>query len=335
MPQPTKIPRPFADSGDKNSIPDSSGSIGFASWQEGFPAITSEPFASGGVAPKRADFNGIFNALSAAIVWAQEGGVYAYDNVTDYEVGNIAVVSGVLYICKTANGPSSAVKDPAGDTAETYWGKVYPQNGTYSRMYFSQTSGSYTAPYTGRYRISLKGGGGSGATVNSSSLTGGSGGGEGGLVVFYATLTEGTAYSYTIGAGGAAVSATGTTAAGVGGGASSFDLGNGITPVANGGGGALNTTGVAPGAGGTGVLSQGVDGVAYRGAAGQVLCASGASSYAAGSSGGGVGASRGAISTDAPNAVMGGGGGGGSRWGSSVYGSGAGGDGFILIEYAG
>lgn len=113
MPQPNKIPRPFADSGDKNSIPDSSGSIGFASWQEGFPAITSEPFAQGGVAPKRADFNGIFNALSAATVWNQQGGVYAYDNSTDYEVGNIVEYSDEIYLCLVANGPSSAIKAPS------------------------------------------------------------------------------------------------------------------------------------------------------------------------------------------------------------------------------
>ena len=113
MPEPTKIPRPFADSGDKNSIPDSSGSIGFASWQEGFPAITSEPFASGGVAPKRADFNGVFNALSAAIFWNQQGGVYAYDNTTDYDVGNVVAYNGDLYQCLVANGPSSSVKAPS------------------------------------------------------------------------------------------------------------------------------------------------------------------------------------------------------------------------------
>ena len=129
MPQPNKIPRPFADSGDKNSIPDSSGSIGFASWQEGFPSITSEPFASGGVAPKRADFNGIFNALSAATVWNQQGGVYAYDATTDYEVGNIVEYSGDLYKCITANGPSSTVKSP---TDATVWAKVILTTATQS-----------------------------------------------------------------------------------------------------------------------------------------------------------------------------------------------------------
>ena len=138
MPEPTKIPRPFADSGDKNSIPDSSGSIGFASWQEGFPAITSEPFAQGGVAPKRADFNGIFNALSAATVWNQQGGVYAYDSTTDYEVGNVVEYNNDLYKCITANGPSSAVKDP---TDATVWSKVMTSADT-AAAYLSLSGGT-------------------------------------------------------------------------------------------------------------------------------------------------------------------------------------------------
>jgi len=121
MPEPTKIPRPFADSGDKNTIPESSGALGFASWQEGFPAITGTPFSQGGVAPKRADFNGIFNALSLAILWQQQGGFYAYGATTDYEIGNVVEYSGDLYKCLSANGPSSAVKAP---TDTTVWSKV-------------------------------------------------------------------------------------------------------------------------------------------------------------------------------------------------------------------
>lgn len=121
MPEPTKIPRPFADSGDKNTIPESSGALGFASWQEGFPPITGTPFAQGGVAPKRADFNGIFNALSLATLWQQQGGFYVYDATTDYEVGNVVEYNNDLYKCLTANGPSSAVKAP---TDATIWSKV-------------------------------------------------------------------------------------------------------------------------------------------------------------------------------------------------------------------
>lgn len=121
MPQPNKIPKAFAASGDKNTIPESTETIGLASWNEGFPAITSTPFAEGGLAPKRNDFNGIFYALSAATVWQQQGGFYAYDNNTDYEVGNVVDYNNDLYKCLTANGPSSAVKAP---TDATVWSKV-------------------------------------------------------------------------------------------------------------------------------------------------------------------------------------------------------------------
>lgn len=334
MPEPTKIPRPFADSGDKNSIPDSSGLIGFASWQEGFPAITSEPFASGGVAPKRADFNGVFNALSAAVVWAQQGGVYAYDATTDYEIGNVVVDSGVLYICKTANGPGSSVKDPATDTAETYWGKVFPQNGTFDRMFFSQTSGSYTAPYTGVYKITLKGGGGGGAYRNPNSGCGG-GGGEGGTLIFYATLTKNTAYAYTIGAGGSAGDYNGgTPVANSAGGATTFKIGN-TTYSAGGGGkaweGTLNPLG---GVGGQ-TFTAPANSITIPGASGETG-QWGTISKTGGSGGGSGGGSCPQNNSDSrKNGIFGGGGAGMGTINTTNLTSGAGGDGYILIEYAG
>ena len=129
MPQPSKIPLAFAASGDKNVIPESAETTGLASWRDGFPAITSAPFSEGGIAPKRADFNGIFNALSLAILWQQQGGFYAYDATTDYEVGNIVLYGGDLYKCLSANGPSSAVKAP---TDATVWAKVILTTATQS-----------------------------------------------------------------------------------------------------------------------------------------------------------------------------------------------------------
>ena len=121
MPQPSKIPLAFAASGDKNIIPESTKTTGLASWREGFPAITSAPFSEGGIAPKRADFNGIFNALSQAVIWMQQGGVYAYDSNTDYEAGNVVLDAGGLYVANAANGPSSAVVQPSTDATGATW----------------------------------------------------------------------------------------------------------------------------------------------------------------------------------------------------------------------
>lgn len=144
MPQPNKIPLAFAASGDKNAIPENTETTGLASWREGFPAITSAPFSEGGVAPKRADFNGIFNALSAATVWQQQGGFYAYDATTDYEVGNVVEYSGDLYKCITANGPSSAVKAP---TDTTVWSKVITAADA-AALYFPLAGGTLTGNIT-------------------------------------------------------------------------------------------------------------------------------------------------------------------------------------------
>lgn len=331
MPEPTKIPRPFADSGDKNSIPDSSGGLGFASWQEGFPAITGTPFAQGGVAPKRADFNGIFNALSAATVWAQQGGVYAYDATTDYEVGNITEKSGIIYICKTANGPSSAVKDPAADTAETYWARVYPQSGTFNRMFFSQTSGSYTAPATGVYRITLKGGGGGGGGLDTAYNAAGTGGGEGCTVVAYMTLTNGQSYLYTIGAGGTAgTTGAGTQSGGGNGGTSTF---NGISATGGLGGAKSDNFTKPSGFGGASyTIPTGVSGYHIPGASGQsgggVYHYNG-DSYGYSLCGGGNGGGNGQYA-----ASMGGGGAGAAKTNNTIQAQ-SGGDGYILIEYAG
>lgn len=121
MPQPSKIPLAFAASGDKNTIPESTETTGLASWRGGFPAITSAPFSEGGIAPKRADFNGIFYALSQAVMWMQQGGVYAYDVNTDYEAGNVVLDAGGLYVANAANGPSSAVVQPSTDTTGATW----------------------------------------------------------------------------------------------------------------------------------------------------------------------------------------------------------------------
>lgn len=121
MPQPSKIPLAFAASGDKNVIPKSTETTGLASWREGFPAITSAPFSEGGIAPKRADFNGIFNALSQSVIWLQQGGVYAYDVNTDYEAGNVVLDAGGLYVANAGNGPSSVVVQPSTDATGATW----------------------------------------------------------------------------------------------------------------------------------------------------------------------------------------------------------------------
>jgi hypothetical protein len=82
---PTLVAVPFASgagAGYRNTIPVASQipvTPGAASFTDGFPPVTFQPIASGGVPPYGADVNGILYALSNMARWDQAGGRYYYD----------------------------------------------------------------------------------------------------------------------------------------------------------------------------------------------------------------------------------------------------------------
>ena len=89
---PTKIPIPFASSagaGYINTVPQTpSATPGAASFQTGFPPLTFEQIAAGGDPPFGKDFNGILNAITQWLRWAQAGGVgLQYDSAFSASVG--------------------------------------------------------------------------------------------------------------------------------------------------------------------------------------------------------------------------------------------------------
>lgn len=127
MNEPSKIPVGFAVSGDKNSIPETTTTPGAASWSLGFPSVTSVPVSQGGISPSRADFNGIFNALSLGLMWVQQGNHYAYDDTINYNPGALVSSVGSLYFCKQANGPDSSIVAPGDD--DDIWGLLLDSNG--------------------------------------------------------------------------------------------------------------------------------------------------------------------------------------------------------------
>ena len=69
------------------------------------------------------------------------------------------------------------------------------------------SSGTFTAPFTGNYEVTITGGGGGGGT--STTVTGGGGGG--GTAIEVTSLTKGEAVTVTIGAGGSLGTTTGNT----------------------------------------------------------------------------------------------------------------------------
>ena len=122
--QPTMLPGAFAQNGDKNIIPSNNdGLTGLASIEKGFPPITQQPLASGGLPPQRADFNGIFNWLSLFNVFYQNGGVFAYSEDLDYDVSNFVTDGTDLYKCIKENGAGTDNGvQPLSNT--TYWDKM-------------------------------------------------------------------------------------------------------------------------------------------------------------------------------------------------------------------
>ncbi len=93
MIQPELLPIPFArdaTSGTKNNIPDVPSPTlpaQTATWTLGFPAVTMQPLAVGGIPPLGQDFNGVLGAISEHTVYQNAGGVYLFDQAFADAIG--------------------------------------------------------------------------------------------------------------------------------------------------------------------------------------------------------------------------------------------------------
>lgn len=76
--QPSVLAMPFANNGDKNVIPSAPTGTNKASLSEGFPQVTSESIAEGGIPPERADFNALGNIATMFYYFMQCGGAYTF-----------------------------------------------------------------------------------------------------------------------------------------------------------------------------------------------------------------------------------------------------------------
>ena len=116
---PSFIPTPFASEGQFAVIPEvPSSEQGRASWQQGFPQVCAQPLASGGIPPNYQDFQGIFNALSAAICYMQTGALWPWSASLTYPLGaHVLGSDNQEYVALQ----ESTGKDPTTDTTQTYW----------------------------------------------------------------------------------------------------------------------------------------------------------------------------------------------------------------------
>lgn len=119
--QPDYLPSAFAANGDYNTIPATNdGTAGLASYSLGFPQITEQPLAQGGLPPQRGDFNGIFRAMSLFLMFYQNGGVFTYSTTQDYQPPAMIWGNNNLYKCKAQNGPNTSA-GVHGVEDDDYW----------------------------------------------------------------------------------------------------------------------------------------------------------------------------------------------------------------------
>ena len=136
---PQIIPVPFAQNGQKNTIPEQASTTTdpAASWIAGFPPITMVNKQAGGKPPYGVDFNGILFALSQHAFFTQSGCVYPWmgaDEDSDFPGLNYLKGAHVLgsdgeeYVALKPSGPDVPASaggfvgpvDPVGDTTETW-----------------------------------------------------------------------------------------------------------------------------------------------------------------------------------------------------------------------
>ena len=85
--QPPILVKPFANNGDKNTIPEDATGTQAASLEEGFPSITSTPISQGGIPPQRTDFNGLGYLLSSQFFYLQNGGSFTFNQDVSDAIG--------------------------------------------------------------------------------------------------------------------------------------------------------------------------------------------------------------------------------------------------------
>lgn len=112
---------------DVNTIPEETpAGTGAASMKSIFPPITQVPLNAGGIAPDRADFNGLFKLLGDNIFYQQQGGVYSYSATIDYAKGSLVKHNDKIYVAIQANGPATTEKEPGEDLE--FWQEVVLSN---------------------------------------------------------------------------------------------------------------------------------------------------------------------------------------------------------------
>lgn len=218
MAQPDLIPAPFAENatpGTIEPIPPLTPSVPQqATWSSGFPQVTMQPLASGGIPPRGQDFNGVLNALSQHIFHMQGGGQYKWsDDHGPYSIGDVLQSDDGLssYVSVVDNNTDNFNITPSaiGDTWIAWGGNA--MGGRLINVRYFSSSGSYTyssTPGTKNVVVEVQGGGGAGGGARATNASQASMGGGGGAGAYARKriLSGFDGVTVTVGAGGNAIS---------------------------------------------------------------------------------------------------------------------------------
>lgn len=93
------IPRPWASGGQtQDPIPENATGTNRASFQEGWPEITSTPISEGGIPPNRLDFNGLGTVVTAYAYAMQMGQYVTYNSTVANKIGGYPIGAVLWYI---------------------------------------------------------------------------------------------------------------------------------------------------------------------------------------------------------------------------------------------
>lgn len=109
--QPSVLLKPFAEQGDKNTIPDvntDQSEPQRADFTSGFPAIVSLPADQGGLPPERKDFNALGYLTTLYDFFYQAGGTFTFDPTTSTAIGGYPLGARLWYT--NSNGVSMILR---------------------------------------------------------------------------------------------------------------------------------------------------------------------------------------------------------------------------------
>lgn len=116
---PDVLETPFADQGQKNTIPVNPTGTYLASQKEGFPPVTMLPIASGGEPPAGEDMNGVLNLISQQHFFFQNGGMETFRQDVSDAIGGYPE-GAILWYAPSGTNKAIPVKSLIGNNTYNF-----------------------------------------------------------------------------------------------------------------------------------------------------------------------------------------------------------------------